>query len=235
MSEESQSPRSGPRKGTRRAPRGRPPSIDTEALLEVAREVFLERGIRATTLEVARRAGVSEGTVFHRFKSKEALFRAAMRFNPEDVPGFITGTLDSLEGMEIREALTHLASRMLEAGRVALPLMMMSWSNPDFVSPAQCAKNSSIYQRLLTALASYFEAQMEAGRLRRVDAEVLTRVFVGAVHHYGMTRIFTSEVGEPVFPEGMFVRGLVDLLLDGTQPLEPAAPRRYRLRGDSST
>ena len=66
--------------------RGRPPSIDSERLLTVAREVFLERGIRATTLEVAERAGVSEGVLFHRFKSKEGLFGAAMEFDQEAAP-----------------------------------------------------------------------------------------------------------------------------------------------------
>jgi AcrR family transcriptional regulator len=219
---------------TKRAARGRPPSIDTEALLEVAREVFLERGIRATTLEVARRAGISEGAVFHRFKSKEALFQAAMRFDAEEAPRVLTDICRALDGLEIREALTLLATKMLDMARVALPLMMMTWSNPDFISPAQCDKNLSVYTKMLKAFAAYFEARMEAGELRRVDAEILTRTFIGAVHHYGMTRIFAQEAGEYVIPEGMFVRGLVDLLLQGAlPPSEPApksSPRRSRLR-----
>lgn len=196
--------------------------------------MFLERGIRATTLEVARRAGISEGAVFHRFKSKDALFQAAMRFDLQDTPRFLADTVGTLEGLEIGDALTHLATTMLDVGRVALPLMMMSWSNPDFISPAQCAKNRSVYQQMLKAFAAYFEAQMDAGKLRRTDAEVVTRVFIGAVHHYGMTRIFAQDAGEYVLPEGMFVRGLVDLLLQGALPAsEPApasSPRRSRPR-----
>ena len=47
-------------------------------ILSAARAVFLERGAMGTTSEVAARAGVSEGTIFNRFKSKEMLFRAAM-------------------------------------------------------------------------------------------------------------------------------------------------------------
>ena len=73
------SPSDAPRARTR----GRPPVISTERLLDVAREVFLELGIRATTSEVATRAGIAEGTIFHRFKSKEELFRAAMNFDPD--------------------------------------------------------------------------------------------------------------------------------------------------------
>ena len=56
----------------------RPTSIKDETIVAAAREVFLERGIQATTAEVAERAGVSEGSVFKRFKTKSELFRAAM-------------------------------------------------------------------------------------------------------------------------------------------------------------
>src|SRR3954470_8049282 len=56
----------------------RPVSIKDETIIAAARAVFLERGIQATTAEVAQRAGVSEGSVFKRFKSKVDLFRAAM-------------------------------------------------------------------------------------------------------------------------------------------------------------
>src|SRR5687767_6927832 len=86
-------------------PRGRPPVISNERLLEVAREVFLELGIRATTLEVASRAGIAEGTIFLRFKSKEELFRAAMQFDPNQALAFVE-RLPSLAGQgELRGTL----------------------------------------------------------------------------------------------------------------------------------
>jgi len=53
----------------------RPVEIVTAAL-----DVFVARGFRATRLdEVARRAGVSKGTLYLYFKNKEALFRAVVR------------------------------------------------------------------------------------------------------------------------------------------------------------
>lgn len=209
---------------TTRTRRGRPPSIETSKLLDVAREVFLERGVHATTLEVAHRAGISEGTLFHRFKTKEGLFRAAMRFDMEDLPRWLKEQLDRLVGLELRDALSQLATSMLELGRIALPLMMMEWSNRDWLCHAQSEKNRSVYQQLLRAFGSYFEAQMDAGALRRVDAEVLSRVFIGSLHHYNMTRIFAQGSDPFIVPEGMFVRGLVDLLLEGTLPKTSQAP-----------
>ena len=70
--------------------------------------MFLERGIRATTLEVAKRAGVSEGAVFHRFKSKEGLFSAAMDFDHEEAPNLLLKALGEVEGLELRDALVKM-------------------------------------------------------------------------------------------------------------------------------
>ncbi|GAB3813127.1 TetR/AcrR family transcriptional regulator [Micromonospora zhanjiangensis] len=47
-------------------------------LLEVADEVFAERGTGASTEEIARAAGVGIGTVFRHFPTKEALLEAVL-------------------------------------------------------------------------------------------------------------------------------------------------------------
>lgn len=201
-----------------RPSRGRPPTITSERLLDVARDVFLECGIRATTQDVAERAGVSEGVIFHRFKSKEALFRQAMRFEDEALPEQIIRALEAVDALEIREALIHLASTLLEIGRVALPLMMMAWSNPNRGEcPADEAKRAA-YQEVLKRVAGFFQARMNRNELRRIDAEIVTRAFTGALHHYCLTQLISAERPYVALPEGMFVRGLVDLLLAGAEP-----------------
>lgn len=208
--------------------RGRPPSIDSEHLLAVARQVFLERGIRATTLEVAERAGVSEGVLFHRFKSKEGLFSAAMEFDREEAPRRVLEAIDSLEGLEVRDALVKLATTLLEVGRVALPIMMMSWSNPQPCTLQMFDKRRLKFRDVIKALGGYFERQMELGKLRRLDGEVLARTVLGALHHFTMTRMLLEEEDGTVMPEGMFVRGLADLILNGAATSETLPPRNPR-------
>jgi len=57
----------------------RRPAARPEELLDAALAVFGERGFRQTTLEeVATRAGVSKGTVYLYFASKDDLFRAVV-------------------------------------------------------------------------------------------------------------------------------------------------------------
>src|SRR5204862_1200115 len=51
-----------------------------EEIVSAALEVFADRGFAATTLEdVAKRAGVTKGTIYLYFDSKEALFKALIR------------------------------------------------------------------------------------------------------------------------------------------------------------
>jgi AcrR family transcriptional regulator len=192
--------------------------------------VFLERGIRATTLEVAERAGVSEGVLFHRFKSKEALFSAAMDFDREEPPRRVLKAIEELrrEELEAREAIIRLATTLVEVGRVALPIMMMSWSNPQPLAAPLFDEKRKKFQQILKSLGSYFELQMERGKLRQLDAEVLARTLLGSVHHFVLTRILIEEGDGAAMPEGMFVRGLADLLLNGAAASDTSPPRNAR-------
>ncbi|MFT3927063.1 MAG: helix-turn-helix domain-containing protein [Myxococcales bacterium] len=209
---------------TERPGRGRPRTIDTEAILEVARAVFLEHGVRATTLEVAQRAGVSEGAVFHRFKTKDALFRAAMRFDELEAPRLYFEALQQMHGLEVHDALAQLGEKILEIGKVALPLMMMSWSNPELSKGSPLPhKNRAHFERAVKEFAAYCEAQVETGKLRPLDPEVFARAFIGALHNYGMHRVL---FGEHTLPQGMFLRGLIDLLLSGALPRAAEAQPR---------
>jgi AcrR family transcriptional regulator len=193
-------------------PRGRPPIISNERLLAVAREVFLELGIRATTLEVARRAGVAEGTIFHRFKSKEDLFRAAMQFDPDQALAFVE-RLPSLAGTgDLRCNLLEFAEEFLRLGRIAVPVMMMSWSNPDSqFCQDRVAEKGERHRRVIAAIAAFFQGEMQAGRLRPTDTEVLARMLLGSLHQYCMSELFTRGVAAPSPPH--FAAAVVDVLL----------------------
>jgi len=81
-------------------------------LLEAALALFVEKGFAATrTEEVARRAGVSKGTLYLYYSSKEELFKAVVRHN-----------LSSLiaEGEE-------LASQFVGSSSELLSLLMHTW------------------------------------------------------------------------------------------------------------
>ena len=85
----------------------RPRTISDAQLLSAAREVFVEQGFAATTASIAVRAGVSEGTLFKRFSTKEDLFAAALGLTDYGV--WRAGLLDSVGQGEVQRNLERAA------------------------------------------------------------------------------------------------------------------------------
>jgi TetR/AcrR family transcriptional regulator len=68
-------------------------------LLDAALDLFVEKGFAATRAEeVAKRAGVSKGTLFLYFASKDELFKAVVRANLSGYFGQWSAELDRFEG-----------------------------------------------------------------------------------------------------------------------------------------
>src|SRR5262249_53897563 len=119
----------------------RPPVITTERILKAARAVFLEKGIQATTAEVARRAGIAEGSIFKHFHSKHELFLAAMEPALQDVD-FLRKLPQRAGTGDVREQLFAFGTDMIAFLRQMLPLMMMSWSNRECGLPPHLAASN---------------------------------------------------------------------------------------------
>ena len=84
---------------TVRAKRERRKDARPGELLAAALELFVEKGYAATRAEeVAKRAGVSKGTLFLYFSSKEELFKAVVRENIAGRFAEWTLELDTFEG-----------------------------------------------------------------------------------------------------------------------------------------
>jgi AcrR family transcriptional regulator len=196
----------------------RPVSIKDETIIDAARAVFLERGIQATTAEVAERAGVSEGSVFKRFKSKVDLFRAAMEDQLNE-PIFLRELPGRVGKGEVRDNLVAIGTQIIAFFREAMPLMMMAWSNPAPNGlPCLIAGPNPPPVRAIRQLTGYFEAEMRAGRLRRHDPEIVARAFVGSLNNFVFFELLHRETGELPLAQETYVRGLVNLLWAGVEP-----------------
>ncbi len=72
-------------------------------ILDVAADFFSARGYRETSMsEVARLAGVADGTVFYNFHSKEALYLAVLEAFRDSIRGALD---DYVEGNEFTDGL----------------------------------------------------------------------------------------------------------------------------------
>jgi AcrR family transcriptional regulator len=200
----------------------RPVSIKTETIIDAARQVFLERGIQATTAEVAERAGISEGTIFKRYKSKIDLFRAAMGENFTE-PNWSQRLAARVGQGTVEENLFDIGMGVIAFFREMMPLMMMAWSNPAPNGlPGPLAGPNPPPMRALKLLTGFFEAEMRGGRLRKHDAEIVARTFLGGLNNFVFFEVLYRAHNELPLAAESYVRGLVQLLWAGIAPVPQA-------------
>ena len=90
---------------------GRRKLVEDDELLAVAREAFVEKGIAASTREIARRAGISEAVIYQRHPTKAHLFFAAMVPPASNVEDLLSAPADDLS---VLEQLEEIALGMME-------------------------------------------------------------------------------------------------------------------------
>jgi AcrR family transcriptional regulator len=201
----------------------RPVTIRDEDILEAARAAFLEGGIRTTTAEIAKRAGVSEGILFKRFHRKEELFRAALggQYQPDNE---LHAALAARIGKgTVEETLVMVGNALMDKFFLMMPDWMMAWANTRGEATFEWGKgpppNMIKGQR---ALAGYIEGEMRLGRVKRGDAEIFARTFSGSIYLFCFTEVMFGKSPELPMPRDAFVRGLVQSLWQGLAPEELA-------------
>lgn len=207
----------------------RPTVIRNEAILEAARQVFLERGILATSAEVAQRAGVSEGSLFKRFKTKADLFRAAMGLDIEDAPAAVSQLASRVGAGTVEE---NLAVALLDAigymERI-FPIAMMSWSNPKVNDCLPFGNDEEPPPlKLQRLLAEYLEAEQALGRVRPLQAKILSRALMGTVSSYVFSELVVARRGLEPMDREAYVREYVMTMWAGMAPVVSTPSRGAR-------
>ncbi len=205
----------------------RPVSIQSETILEAARTVFLAHGFKVSTARIAREAGISEGSLFKHFKTKDDLFLAAMDtelsgsswqdlLKKSAGHGSIRATLETA-GLEI---LNHL--------QIILPrIMMVSSSGIVVAGPHHCSQTRiSPAIKKLRALAAYFRAEIDRGRLTMTNPEVHAQIFIGSLMHYVLQQTLFNF--RPATPQA-YVRTVVALMVGG-----PATGKRTAVKSSKT-
>lgn len=201
----------------------RPTTISDERILEAARAVFLERGAAATTAEVAKRAGVAEGTLFKRFATKADLFKAAMKLDLTE-PEWLRTLLGWREGDDARDLLYQVGLQAVAFFRQLMPLIMMQWSTGTGTRlglPEQLQGPNAPPLRALKALAAFIEREMDAGRMRRHEPEIVARMFLGSIQSYVFFEILMRAQRKMPLPVEEYLRGLINVIWTGVEPSAP--------------
>jgi len=200
---------------------GRKKTISDAELLDVARTVFVSQGFTASTKEIARRAGISEGVIYQRFATKDELFFAAMIPPPSEITRMFQGS--RLTGRKLIQKLTL---AMLDFSREALPVMLPLMMHPGFrlEDLAERHPESPLFV-LRRELGPFLLREQAAGRLGRVDARGAALL----VWSLAQSIAFFEKLGAH---DGRFDPEIIDATIEcmwrGLAP-RPARPRKPAL------
>ena len=198
-----------------------------QELLAAALDLFVERGYAATRLEdVARRAGVSKGTLYLYFTNKEELFKAVVRENIVPALGEAEDIISSFEGHSaelLRCVMTGWWAR-LGATKVSGIVKLVMAESGNFPDLAQFYQEEVI-ARSTTMMVGMFERAIERKEFRPIDVNIMTQVLIAPMlmliswkHSPGACNM------DPVDPTA-FLDSFLDMALHGllAAPV-PAAP-----------
>ncbi|UQN07438.1 TetR/AcrR family transcriptional regulator [Deinococcus sp. QL22] len=192
----------------------RPRIISDEQITAAAREVFLEHGFSATTAEIARRAGISEGTLFKRFPSKEDIFEEVVGLR--EAPQWREHLNAQVGCGDVRRNLERAALELLEAAARLLPNLMLMFSRGQ--ANPMLMKLDNPMREDTQAVASYLRAEVALGRIRPVDADVTALLWMGALTQYLHLEHLMPDPHRPPMDSGRLVRGVMDVLWPGLEP-----------------
>ncbi|MDH5589910.1 MAG: TetR/AcrR family transcriptional regulator [Gemmatimonadota bacterium] len=192
---------------------GRHKLITDEEILDAARRVFVARGIGASTRVVAQEAGVSEGVLYQRFRTKAELFFAAMVPPALDVEGLLaTADGDALEHLETIALALLDYFRRLDA--ILVPLV----SHPDFDFEEFAARHPrSPLNRLRFELRDAVAARVTAGEMDG-DPNMTALTLFTTMHSLAFMERLGAHGGRF---EDEVVRMMVRTLWDGVAPGRP--------------
>jgi AcrR family transcriptional regulator len=186
-------------------------------LLEAALDVFFEKGFAAARLEdIAARAGVSKGTIYLYFDSKDDVFEALVQAIPlpniETLRALAADATIPADTM-LRRALTFMGGVLRDERMMKFPRLIVG-EGGRFPKLAESYKRQVI-SRGVNILSSIIERGIAEGRFREVDPKhAAFNAFSPIVFTAIWQTTFAHFDGEALNPE-TFIAQHIDTFLRG--------------------
>jgi AcrR family transcriptional regulator len=191
-----------------------------QELLEAAIDLFVERGYAATRLEdVARRAGVSKGTLYLYYENKEELFKAVVRNNIVPVIGDAETSVAEFEGhsADLLRHLIHSWWARLGATKASGIIKLVTAEAGNFPELARFYQEEVI-NRGTRAMATMLERGIARGEFRPIDVNLMTQVLVSPMLTLIMWKHSVGPCPRAELDPQAFLDTFLDMALKGLLP-----------------
>jgi AcrR family transcriptional regulator len=168
-----------------------------QALLDAAREVFLEKGYANATIdEVVARAGGSKATVYSLFENKEGLFAALVAEAAEELSALVkTYPFDGSIANSLRDFGQHYLEILTRPERLALFRLVLGECGrvPEVGDIFYRTGPQPIFQRI----AELLRAAAARGQITISDAEGMAHFFIDALRGHVHMQVLLNPTRRP--------------------------------------
>lgn len=200
------------RRTLRRAVSDEDKELRREAILGAAKRVFSEKGYAATTVaDVARAAGLSYGTIYWYFDSKEELFDALMDSGEEELRTRILAALKEGGPTDLEGALrtsVQATFEYFEEDREATRLLFRD----SYALGGRFERHLlRIYERFVGDLEATIREGQRSGVIRRVEPRMVAFCLAALIGQLAYRRLTTDDG----MSAGQLADFVVSLVMDG--------------------
>ena len=171
-----------------------------QKILEAAIDVFSERGFSgATTSEIAKRAGVAEGTIFRYFKTKKDILRGVLiqMLNLAGEPIIVEGVrkiLLNTENKDLREVLKAFVKDRLEVLESVFPMIKIIITEALYHDDIREAFFQNIISKIFEIFTIFHRQMVERGLIREnVKALTMGRSIIGNIVMFVVYKQFFAD------------------------------------------
>jgi AcrR family transcriptional regulator len=188
-----------------------------QEILDAALTVFAEKGFAAARMDdIAARAGVTKGTIYLYFDSKEAVFKTLVRESIGDTLTRVTGEANRLEGSAtdmLRAILRIIGHFMRTSDRVVLPKIVIA----EFGNFPELARfyREEVVEKGLAALGSVIAHGIARGEFRDIAPEHAARLCIAPILLAAVWRTTFAKIDTTPYDLEGFIETHIDVLLRG--------------------
>ena len=189
-------------------------------ILDAAVAVFAEKGFAAARMEdIARKAGVTKGTIYLYFEGKEDVFKTLVRESIGQTIAANTANAQQFEGKSsdlIRIVLTAISNFLLTSDRIVLPKIIIAEAG-NFPELARFYREE-VVDRGLALLTSVVERGIARGEFRKLPGDHVARLCMSPILLVVLWRTTFARFDATPFDVQAFVQTHIELLLRGLAP-----------------
>ena len=180
---------------------------------QAALKLFAKRGYEGTTTkDLAKSAGVAEGTLFRHFNNKKAILIEVATAGWVDI---LTDLLTELSQMGSYKAVSQVMRRRMLNMRKNSDLMRVCFVEAQYHPELRDSIQAEVISKMTDVAEAFFETAMEKGIYRPMNPKIVARVFLGifAIAGFSEETIMNPDASPQAMQE--MAEGISDIFLRG--------------------